>query len=1037
MDKILYFPAIDEQGEPRTRSLFIPNNTFEKVATGYSDQVQKFINNLQPDLEKYLYMLVHAVGAGEYWGCFLEGTPVLMANGNEMPIEDIEAGDLVTTHTGSNHKVLEPLSKLYDGKIRTFNFRSWGEDLTCTERHPIYGIKGERLREARRPYYKQKISQEEFISDLEYDFIKANELEIGDYVCIPFPAEEKICDELGDNDFAFLMGWYLAEGCLARNYKKSSKPWNRVILTLSPDEDDCVDQIRKACDRLGYAYNTKISSGAYRVEISSKDLVSACLNHLGVGSKNKFLSNDVLSMPSLWKQILLTAYMTGDGCQTHGRDRCHSSLRSSTASRSLASGLCKLAATLGYSATYFKCKQHGTSQFNPGGTIYENSYQKKMSVILNSPKFIKVSSSQSSMNTYIDENRGYILVRVKGIQEDDYSGSVYNLHVEEDNSYVVQNIAVHNSNVNQDFFPESGLKHDGLDYGHKTFERFAKLYKHHVNKDPKRSYGDVLYSHYDDDMHRVLLVIAVDRDKAPDICQKIEVEGQYPDVSMGCKVPYDVCSICHKKAKNTGEYCYHARNEMGKIYPDGRKVYVSNPYPRFFDISQVFIGAEKPAKFLHKISFDSDQFGKNASGLYVPNSYIGMCKAASIGMSMLSADVAEKIGYSVKESEITKEIPSGETGIEPDSENQELVMKGMSRLRNRECDIDDGTLGTMSKCPLKKTLGTLTSMGIALKPGEFQKIILIKMGHTELAEVLGRRNIEFDITDGNIEKIDPITYTYDDIDSDIEKLAFRYLDKRSDLQPHLFNRTMRVLHQEKRASLFEREPSRTNVVPALLGVASLYIAYKAGLLKMMSPVERMVGDAVEVSGLSRLEHPAAVIPIAATVAAVMQGIRGLSSPSGRPDLLANSDKVKLASAKDLRNLAIVSGAMLSPYIAREHIISKARRGEEIGITGKLIYNNPGKLAIGGFLTAPQIAKGVDALLSLRKLGGVKKGNPPGIESIKKWFGKQASDNRIKLLLENVVMNKVWSREKLSNKINYETASSGTILGLAVLGSKEE
>lgn len=586
------------------------------------------------------------------------------------------------------------------------------------------------------------------------------------------------------------------------------------------------------------------------------------------------------------------------------------------------------------------------------------------------------------------------------------------------------------SNVNSDAFPESGLKHDGLDYGHKTFERFAKLYKHHVNKDPNNSYGDVLHSYYDDNMHRVLLIIAVDREKAPDICYKIEVEGKYPDVSMGCKVPYDVCSICHNKAKNTGEYCYHAKNEMGKIYPDGRKVYVSNPYPRFFDISQVFIGAEKPAKFLHKISFDNFGTKTASEKLCVPDNYIGMCKAASIGMTISSAEIAEKMGYSIKESEITKKVPSGETGLEPDNANQQVVMRGMDKLRRAESDIDDHVLEDLSNHPLKRILATLTSLGIALKPKEFQKIILIKMGHVELADVLQKRNIEFDITDNNIETIDPITYNYNDIDSDIEKISFRYLEKRSDLQPYLFRRIMNTLHREKRASLLEKEPSRTNVMPALLGVASLYLAYKAGLFKMMSPIENILGESIEMSGLSSLEHPAAVIPLAATAAAALQGIKGLTSPSGRPDLLSKSDRIKLSSALDARNLAIVAGSTLAPYIAREHIIAKARRGEEIGTTGRIVYNHPDLLAMGGFLSSPHIARGIDKIQA-----GFKR--LPSLKMIKSFFGKQASDSRIRLLLENVVLNNIWSREKLSNKIDYETATSGTILGLAALGSKEE
>lgn len=598
------------------------------------------------------------------------------------------------------------------------------------------------------------------------------------------------------------------------------------------------------------------------------------------------------------------------------------------------------------------------------------------------------------------------------------------------------------ANVNGDYFPEESLRHDGLDYGHKTFERYAKLYKHHVNKDPKKSYGDVLHSFYDPEMHRVLLIIAIDRSKAPDICERIECKNEFPDVSMGCKVPYDVCSICHHKAKSPKEYCDHARYEMNKIYPDGRKVYVSNPHPRFFDISQVFIGAERPAKMLHKIAcFNGSQ--KIANRIYQEPriSYRGYEKMASAGLFMPSSVLADKLGYSVKESEITKEVPAGESSVESPGQNQEMIMRGMSKVRSCEPSMSSKSLSSMSKHPLKNILATLTSMGISIKPSEFQKIVLVKMGHSKLADILDKNNIQFDEFDSNVERICPITYTVNDVTDDIKKIASDYSEDRSDLQPFFFKRVMKTLHNEKNASIFDGEPSRTNVAPALAGIATLYLAYKAGLLKMISPLEKAVEGVARMAGAKDV-NPASVIPIATAAAAAMQGVRGFSDPPGRPELIGKSDRIKFANA---RNIAVLSGAVLAPYVAREMAIRKARKGEEVGPLDKLVYRHPGKLSLISLLAAPNAVRGAQQVgkfvskykNQLSQVGSTIKGSMPKIENVVKLFSKQSSDNRYRRLMEDVVMNNFWGYEKISSSMNPTAASAGTVIGLVMLGIEEE
>ena len=217
------------------------------------------------------------------------------------------------------------------------------------------------------------------------------------------------------------------------------------------------------------------------------------------------------------------------------------------------------------------------------------------------------------------------------------------------------------SNVNGDFFPEAALIHKPdnwannplLDkprsaswaYGFPTFY-FAHPFAHHRNKDASRAFGDVELAAWHPRMRRVELVARVDKDKCEKfggvgVWDKLSA-GEYVDVSMGCKVPYDTCSICldwgayrkalatfnplrhkspgdaaleyHKKLKADGgegirglsitrhDYCDHAKRMMNRILPDGRKVFVYNDFPKFFDISFVFVGADKTAKVMMKIA---------------------------------------------------------------------------------------------------------------------------------------------------------------------------------------------------------------------------------------------------------------------------------------------------------------------------------------------------------------------------------------------------------------------------------------------------
>lgn len=137
---------------------------------------------------------------------------------------------------------------------------------------------------------------------------------------------------------------------------------------------------------------------------------------------------------------------------------------------------------------------------------------------------------------------------------------------------------------------------------YKSFEKFGKVFKHHVNKDPLKGYGDVKQAFWNEKMQRVELLLDIINAKDPELVQQIN-DGQFPAVSMGCHVRWDVCAVCGHRAATRAEYCEHLAMKMRQIDPvTGRRHCALNPSPRFFDISIVRKPADPTGYMLKKVA---------------------------------------------------------------------------------------------------------------------------------------------------------------------------------------------------------------------------------------------------------------------------------------------------------------------------------------------------------------------------------------------------------------------------------------------------
>lgn len=177
---------------------------------------------------------------------------------------------------------------------------------------------------------------------------------------------------------------------------------------------------------------------------------------------------------------------------------------------------------------------------------------------------------------------------------------------------------VYGPNNNGDWFGREELIRN-----HHTFEKNAKLYRHHQNKDPKNSIGDVIASAYNEPLDVVDLIIRAPIGNIAKDLDAFESGKRQIQTSMGAKVPYDICSICGNQAKTRSQYCSDLRFKMLQTLRDGRRVCAKNPRPNFVDISIVLIHADNASIVLKKIaSLKSATIKKNDIGSNVQRGVI-------------------------------------------------------------------------------------------------------------------------------------------------------------------------------------------------------------------------------------------------------------------------------------------------------------------------------------------------------------------------------------------------------------------------------
>lgn len=362
------------------------------------------VNNYHPDRA-----FDYVIGGSP---CFVKDTKIVCKN-EIKSIQDVRVGDLVLTHRGFFRKVLKTGNAVKE--IKTV-LSQGGVPIDTTDNHPFYARKRHKVWNNEKRSYKYVFEEPEWVN--------VKNLTNEHYVGTPISLVNRNPLKL-TNEECFILGLYLGDGHTRKDYRISeNRPNDRhwqLILSIGSHQVDVLKS------KLTVNYSCyQHTDNVHRFVFSNKRLVEISEKYIGCGSENKSISKIIIDLPKRLLTSFLNGYEFSDGSV------CDNTFKATTISKQLVNTMTLLIAKL-YKTT---CTVIYTKR--PNKTVIQGRVvnQKNTWVIM----YRKYHTEQSRA-WVID---GIIWNPVKGVKTTDLVSEVYNIEVEDDNSYVADCRIVHN-----------------------------------------------------------------------------------------------------------------------------------------------------------------------------------------------------------------------------------------------------------------------------------------------------------------------------------------------------------------------------------------------------------------------------------------------------------------------------------------------------------------------------------------------------------------------------------------------------------------
>ena len=339
--------------------------------------------------------------------CFVAGTTVLTNSGYK-EIESVTLDDKLITHTGTFQDIVNLQQKLYSGNLYNVHVKYNPNIIECTSEHPFY------IREKVKLWNNDtKIYNDVFNKPIRKS---AKDLTINDYVGMIINKNDDIPEftfnettiKLDNIHYWFMIGYFICTGIIQEVYDENGNSKHEIaFLIKNKNEKKVYDIIKKILDIQEQKYD------------ESKYKKFSCFNHEWSQILKQFdlIKGDfpewVHNAPKSLIQEFINGYMIGNG--NHKKDGVSLMINLPLSS---ALNLQRLYLKLGNMTLIKKTKM--------------NTYTIEITI-----------NKLKEPNWFIENN--YVWISLNNIKNKKVINvPVYNFEVKNDNSYIVENIIVHN-----------------------------------------------------------------------------------------------------------------------------------------------------------------------------------------------------------------------------------------------------------------------------------------------------------------------------------------------------------------------------------------------------------------------------------------------------------------------------------------------------------------------------------------------------------------------------------------------------------------
>lgn len=410
----------------------------------------------------------------------LRGDTYLHTLGGIKKIEEIKEGDYVYTHNLNWKRTEKQFKRKYEGKIIFIRPFYFGEGIKVTPEHPFFAIKTYKNCPSRgsicTPWcaHIKKGCKRRFYQEYLPQWIPAQNLEVGDVLVYPrfnkitsdkefilltdyisnyalnggtltleASRATRIPDRIQvDKDFCRLMGYFLSEG-----YTNSR---DCISFCFNEDELEYMEDVEYLMEKI---FNLRVSNISSKRNVKSKELIfyskilmeffknTFYLPNSEKKASAKSLPSWALTLPPEKQAEIVKGWWRGDGGYTSSRV-----LMNQMKIIFLRLGIIP---SIGKDITgsYKRRGEHFTGK-RKIPIRYETFHFSNLSFfgnpfnLLEEKEFARYRTKRKTPQGWID--RYYVYLPIRKITSQKFKGYVYNLEVEDDNSYITEFVTVHN-----------------------------------------------------------------------------------------------------------------------------------------------------------------------------------------------------------------------------------------------------------------------------------------------------------------------------------------------------------------------------------------------------------------------------------------------------------------------------------------------------------------------------------------------------------------------------------------------------------------